>query len=86
LQLTLANYKGRFRYLSIRSVAKAAAHLAARVKCFYIKKDPYTISDIEIFVCHLNLMTLRLRPALFTRLKMHAVRTDGVKKKTKTFF
>ncbi len=66
LQLTLANYKGRFRYLSIRSVAKAAAHLAARVKCFYIKKDPYTISDIEIFVCHLNLMTLGVGcPAVF---------------------
>ena len=41
LQLTFANYKGRFRYLSIRwSVAKAAAHLAARVKCLYKKKTP----------------------------------------------
>jgi len=50
LQLTFANYKGRFRYLFIQSVAKAAAHFAVRVKCFFIKKDPYTISGIEIFV------------------------------------
>ena len=30
---------------------------------FYRKKDLYTISNMEIFIFHLNLMTLRHRPA-----------------------
>ena len=34
------NYKGRFRYIFIQSVAKAAGHFAVRVKCFFKKKTP----------------------------------------------
>ena len=49
LAISFSNYKGRFRYLSIQSVAKAAAHFVSHVRCFFIKKDPYTISGIEIF-------------------------------------
>ena len=33
---------------------------------FYRKKDLYTISDIEIFIFYLNLMTLPVKAAFFS--------------------
>lgn len=44
------NCKGRFRNLIKNSAAKAAALFDPVVNYFLQKKDPYTISDIEILL------------------------------------
>ena len=61
------NYKGSSRYFINYSVARAAAYFQPYVNTFFKirKKDPYTISDIEILNCHLNLMTLHARVTVF---------------------
>ena len=48
-----SNFKGRFRYLILYSVAKAAAHFCLYVKHLLLKKDPSAISNTEILDCYL---------------------------------